>query len=372
VPEWITPDSGLPTAHAIRSKFPEGQRFPDGMPLGGWGNGPDGLAHAVTDLREWAENLKTGDGGFGLVKIGRLAPATRKGKKGARRSLQCICRGEPPGTKPDAVRSKPSVKCGCPFYMTLEESNTGWVVSHMHKDSVALETFHNHILQTSQAAANAAPGGALRSIPVDLMQLGAFMAKHHISPGKIYSSLARECQDKGDDVTFTQNDVRNAFAASVIECALDATGMVELLEKRKLTQGLQYEILAEEGEGLTRVFFEFKGGRELWERSRGKVVILDSKHGTQRYGLKLACLVTVDRNGVTQILGASLLRHEDAPSFKWVSVVYSARAVISAYLGYVTLTSPISHCDAAYVSDTSDNGIFTGAGALRKIPRLAA
>jgi hypothetical protein len=223
-----------------------------------------------------------------------------------------------PAVNPDGVRVKSSGKCDCPFYFTLEESHSGWVVSHMHKDAMALETFHNHRLKTSRPAANAALGGALRKIPVDLMEMGRFMSKHNTQPGKIYAALARECQERGYEVTFTMSDVRNQFAASTLERVLDATGLVEMLEKRKVLQGLQYDHVTEGEDGLTRVFFEFKGGRELWERSGGKVVILDSKHGTQRYGLKLTCLVTVDRNGVTQVLAASLLRHEDAESFKWV------------------------------------------------------
>lgn len=90
---WIVPEGGLPTAEAIRKEFPDGQRFPPGMPLGGWGSGPEGLAEAVTALTEWATSLTTGGGSFSLVKSGKREPATIKGKKGSRKSLQCSCRG---------------------------------------------------------------------------------------------------------------------------------------------------------------------------------------------------------------------------------------------------------------------------------------
>ena len=60
-----------------------------------------------------------------------------------------------------------------------------------------------------------------------------------------------------------------------------------------------------------------EGARGLWDRN-GQVLILDTKHGTNCFGLKLALLVTVDQNGTTRILTAALLRHEDAESFSWI------------------------------------------------------
>ena len=52
--------------------------------------------------------------------------------------------------------------------------------------------------------------------------------------------------------------------------------------------------------------------------SGGKVVVFDTKHGTQRYGLKLGLLVTRDHNGMTRILAVSLVTSEDIPPFSWV------------------------------------------------------
>jgi hypothetical protein len=320
--EWVVPKSGLRSLHAIRKegtvKF--GDRFPGGMPLCGWGAGREGLKEAESALIQYAENRRVGGGGFTLTESSRIEKARPNGKKGARRYMQCNRRGPPPPVNPDAKRSTPSGKCGCPFFMTLEESSVGWVVSHMHDNSAALETFHNHPLITDLAAANAAPGGGLRAIPIDLAVFGEFMAKHDIKTSAIYHALASECIGRGGDVTFTQVDVRKLAQPSSLDRALDTTGLMAMLKKRELTQGLQYYYDVDIREGLTGVFWEVAGGRELWERSRGKVVVLDTKHGTNIYGLKLACLVTMDGNGVTQVIGVSLISHEDTTTFTWVRV----------------------------------------------------
>ena len=43
------------------------------------------------------------------------------------------------------------------------------------------------------------------------------------------------------------------------------------------------------------------------------------QHGTNRYGMKLSMMVTVDHTGATKILAASLLACEDEQSFRWVA-----------------------------------------------------
>jgi hypothetical protein len=48
-----------------------------------------------------------------------------------------------------------------------------------------------------------------------------------------------------------------------------------------------------------------------------KIVVLDTKHGTNRFGLKLGCFVALDQNGVTRVLAAIFLLHQDGESFKW-------------------------------------------------------
>jgi hypothetical protein len=318
---WIVPTGGRRTIAQIRADpafgGAPGHRFPENMPLGPHGFGLKGRLAMLNAQKDWSRSY--GDGGaFSTIFAGGFDKAVLRGKKGARQGFCCSCFGKPPPVIADSVRTKASCKTNCPFYVSAEESSEGWVASHMHKDALALETFHNHPLVSNLVEANAALGGGLRDIPLDLCEKAGFMSKHHIRPGEIYSALVRECQDLGQEVTFTKQDVMNKFAATAVERSMDATGLISKLKQRYNLNGLMYDFEVSDDEGLTRLFYEAKGARELWESCGGKVVILDTKHGTQRYGLKLACVVTVDRNGTTRILAVALLRHEDDASFAWL------------------------------------------------------
>ena len=108
--------------------------------------------------RDWSKSYADG-GAFAIVFAGGLDLAKANGHKGARQGFKCGCYGKPPPVKTDSVRIKPSGKTNCPFYVTGEESSEGWVTSHMHKDALALGTFHNHPLAKDIVAANAALGG---------------------------------------------------------------------------------------------------------------------------------------------------------------------------------------------------------------------
>jgi len=54
------------------------------------------------------------------------------------------------------------------------------------------------------------------------------------------------------------------------------------------------------------------------EMRRTNVVIFDTTHGTNRYGLKLGLFVTVGSDLRTKIIALSLVSSEDIPSFQWV------------------------------------------------------
>ena len=49
-----------------------------------------------------------------------------------------------------------------------------------------------------------------------------------------------------------------------------------------------------------------------------QVILYDTKHGTNRFGLKLGCFVGVDNNGMTRIIAVSLLLNETEVSFKYI------------------------------------------------------
>ena len=58
-----------------------------------------------------------------------------------------------------------------------------------------------------------------------------------------------------------------------------------------------------------------KEGKENWKQSVGAVLLYDTKHGTNRHGLKLGCFVTIDKRGKTCILAGSFVWSEDEASF---------------------------------------------------------
>jgi hypothetical protein len=46
-------------------------------------------------------------------------------------------------------------------------------------------------------------------------------------------------------------------------------------------------------------------------------VLFDTKHGTNRYGLRLGCFTTVGRDGGTVLLATAMMTNEDQESFEW-------------------------------------------------------
>ena len=80
----------------------------------------------------------------------------------------------------------------------------------------------------------------------------------------------------------------------------------------------EYEIHLDDDDGsLDHVYFVLKGAQDIWARSKGSVLLYDTKHGTNRYGFKLGCFTCVDKNGKTRVLAGLFLLSEDEDSFKW-------------------------------------------------------
>ena len=66
--------------------------------------------------------------------------------------------------------------------------------------------------------------------------------------------------------------------------------------------------------------------------NKNQVVVYDTKHGTNRFGLKLGCFVGLDNNGLSRIIAASLLLNETEESFcyvfEWFSTVFGEPKII--------------------------------------------
>lgn len=98
----------------------------------------------------------------------------------------------------------------------------------------------------------------------------------------------------------------------------DARGVLEWLCQRNGEHGFHSAFTTDRQGCLNRLFFEVKGARDRWTRSvDGKMVIFDATHGTNEYGMKVACFTTLDREARTQLLAVSILQREDTPSFAW-------------------------------------------------------
>jgi hypothetical protein len=98
---------------------------------------------------------------------------------------------------------------------------------------------------------------------------------------------------------------------------MDTTGFVQYLQQRKDNEGLDFEWVNDEDSSMDRCLFIFKDAVKcLSDGSRP--VLFDTKHGSNRYGLRLGILSTVGRNGSTVLLAAALLSKEDESSFAWV------------------------------------------------------
>jgi hypothetical protein len=106
------------------------------------------------------------------------------------------------------------------------------------------------------------------------------------------------------------------FQGTRFERAFDATNLITYLRQRKEHDAeLDYEFT---NGAIDKVHFIAKGAREPWLQCEWSVALFDTKHGTNRYGIKVGCVSTVDKNGKTRVLATSLLLHEDEDSFTWV------------------------------------------------------
>eukprot|EP00961_Rhodomonas_salina_P157042 2114005-Rhodomonas_salina.1 len=128
----------------------------------------------------------------------------------------------------------------------------------------------------------------------------------------------------GTEVSWTYDDLRHRFLPSSSQhLALDASGFVEWLLEREWKNGLGSKHTTDEAGKLNKAFFVLEDADDLWsfkvnETTVTNVLLFDTSHGTNRYGLKLGLLVTVGNDGVTHILAASVLLNEDKESFQWV------------------------------------------------------
>jgi hypothetical protein len=299
----------------------KGLSFPEGMPMGPF----DTKDVLIDELQCWAKDPKTYGGSFVITK-NSLNKATKF--RGERQLLLCDKGGKSrakDANPVDAQRQKTSKKLDCTWGVWIEHVDVGWMVTVPQERAITAAVaaggndclVHNHPLLVTAAERNLNP--SLREIPDDLADYANCLKKGGMGPSSIYRALVRECREQGIDVTFNQDDIRNKYAVSAADRLLDCTNLIGHLKERKvLDPQAEYDIHLDDEDGsLDRVFFVLKGAHEVWDRSKGSVLLYDTKHGTNRYGLKLGCFTCVDENGRTRVLAGSFLLSEDEDSFSW-------------------------------------------------------
>lgn len=215
----------------------------------------------------------------------------------------------------------------------MEEIDVGWVVTYPTADALSAaianpkssgRLSHNHDLIKSQAESLLNPN--MWSIPPDMHATALILQKAHLSPSNIFNFLMQACREKGIEVTFNEVDIRNKYSSSSHHNILDCTNLIEHLKDREIMDSsLDFKIHHDEFDGsLQCIFFVIEGGKDVWRRCRGRVLLYDTKHGTNRYGLKLGCFCSIDEHGLTRVLAGSFLLKEDEDSFAWAYSAFSS------------------------------------------------
>jgi MULE transposase domain len=312
-----------------RGQKMDGLCFPSGFPLGPFPT-RDML---FSECHNWAADPNVCGGAFGLMKSTFRNGTSRKGPSG---NFHCNCRGKVRPSKSDADVSRANhvtLKSDCPFTLTFEQTKEGWVITGCSKPhlEVAREKsvhcgsamIHNHPLINTRSGMNINP--MLRSIPPALNEKANTLHKAGLGPARIYHCLVDECRSEQMEISFTQADIKNKFASSKETLALDCTNLMENLTARHDKDSDLGFTIGHDPEGrLDRIFFLLQNWRNLWMNGGGKVVLYDTKHGTNRYGMKLGCFSLIDGTGMTRVIAASFLLCETAEMFSWVFGQFTA------------------------------------------------
>ena len=283
----------------------------------------------ISAVKLWASNPTTNGGAFGI----RKSCATKAcNNHGPRRLLVCDRQGAARRDTPcDARPNQISKMCDCAWGIWIEQVAEGWTTVEMPKKARAFITernlnsiaiAHNHDLLRTTAETNT--NSNLRTLSPDLKDAADILWQAGRPPSEIFAFLSKLCQQNGVAVTFTSRDIYNLYAETSTDKALDCSNLIQYLQERKCTDSsLTYDYCLTKDGVLSRVFFVITGGMELWDCLKEAVLLYDTKHGTNRYGVKLGCLTTIDHTGKTQVLAASLILHEDEESFTWVFKCFS-------------------------------------------------
>jgi hypothetical protein len=256
-------------------------------------SGPwDSVDHAVSDInRQWA----LCDDGVGVLHKGSQQNYLTKEKiQIQRKDLYCYQK----------------TKTNCKFRITIESRgrDASWDVV-----GVGHECNHPNPKTASQQNAFASH----RGIPDDLRLVGVGMRKSGGTTTFIHRHLASMYRDQyGMDAPFNYQDVYHSINPHGYQQALDTTGFIQHLQQNKDEEGLDFSYKHDADGILSLCFNVFKDAVKLYSDGC-RPVLFDTKHGTNRYGLRLGCFTTVGRDGGTVLLATAMITHEDQLSFEW-------------------------------------------------------
>ena len=142
--------------------------------------------------------------------------------------------------------------------------------------------------------------------------------------GATCKAMKKYAQSRGLDSNFTVKDARNKIGETAKEKALDATNAVKELLRLRDEEGVHVHFETDEDARLDTVFFEMPGaaakfarGASIGGSQRVHVILYDTTFNTNRKGLKLGFITSVDEHRRTYILATTMVMNEDHESFEW-------------------------------------------------------
>jgi len=268
---------------------------PQGFPMGPIQGSEADLEEAV---KLWCRNVKTGGGGFAVVRPRSMRDATSK--SGTRRAFGC---------RPSTF-DEHDVRCKCGWMVEYEFTTAGWVVHHAN----FTHTGNDHLVQQS---AEMMTDHASRVLPQVLVDVGDAMARQGLPLGSIKRVIDGEALRMNIEISWDYRDIRTRFAPSAADKEHDATGIIETLEDRR-RRGLEFMTVVDSDCRIQGLFIENEHGAE--EYARGGIrntVLFDPTASTNRYRLKLCPFTTVSPSGQTVVLAYVLIHSESLVMFEW-------------------------------------------------------
>jgi hypothetical protein len=271
----------------------KGLATPFTLPLWLTTSGPwESVEHAVADInRQWA----LCDDGVGVLHKGSQQNyLTKDHIQIQRKELYCY--------------QKQTSQCR--FRITLESRG---IASSWDIAGVGPECNHPNPKTASQQNAFASH----RGIPDDMRLIGIGMRKSGGTTTFIFRHLSTLYREKYlVDAPFNYQDVYHSINPHGFQQAMDTTGFIQHLQHNKDEDGLDFSYKHNEEGVLCLCFNVFKDAVKLYSDGC-RPVLFDTKHGTNRYGLRLGCFTTVGRDGGTVLLATAMMTNEDQESFEW-------------------------------------------------------